>query len=316
MVASAQGIDVSSWQSSMPLGGLEFVFCRASIGDGSLTTPPGQTAGAVTRGVDAKFAAFWKQAADAGIVRGAYHFFEPSLPAAAQAKLFVATLKAQGLKPGDVLVCDSETSDPFVDGQTLAFCSAVTSDVPASNPVLVYTNHNVGQYLVKTAARYPAVWFAWPSSTAPPASFIVPFQRWVFWQYAIKDGVDADAFNGTAADLRAWIATYTKETSMALDANDVKTILTTDGILPNPLGSPGNPDWAWKTHITWAAGQLSAITAAVAALADKVGAPVDPAQIAQAVLAGLTPAGIAAAVVAALPPELAGEVVDEIKARL
>ncbi len=232
-VHSAQGRDCSSWQSAMNLTGLDFVIVRATIGDGGLTanvvselaalaavepmrglfTASGP--GAVTDGVDARFGQFWAQAAAAGIIRGAYHFFYPGQSPAAQASLFVSTVKAHGLRPGDVLVCDSETYTSDVDGRTLAFCQAVETLAGVHCPVVPYTNHDVGQHLARTAASYPDVWFAHPSGTAPDAGFIAPFKHWRFWQWGTQGGVDADAYNGTAADLAAWIGGYVKGPDMA-----------------------------------------------------------------------------------------------------
>lgn len=93
-------------------------------------------------------------------------------------------------------------------------------------------------------------------------------------------------------------------------------LLGTDGVIASPLHNPANPYWALKSHITWGGEQLAAIRSAVAALAAKVGASVDPAEIAKAVLAGLTPQQIADAVEAVLPADLARQFVDELDARL
>jgi Glycosyl hydrolases family 25 len=200
----------------MNLDGLSFVFCRATIGDGGLTVGG---PGAVTNGVDARFNQFWAQAGEAGIHRGAYHFFYPNLSPSAQASLFVRTVKAAGLKPGDMLVCDSETPSGNADLATLAFCNDAAALAGGQHPVLVYTDEDVGQHLLKTAAAFGELWFAHPDTAAPPPSMIAPWKRWRFWQWGTSGGVDANAFNGSAADLDTWIASYTGGNVALTDAD-------------------------------------------------------------------------------------------------
>ncbi len=209
-MSSAQGRDVSSWQAGMVPVGLDFVFVRATAGDGSWSANLGQ-AGEVRNGVDGKFARFWAQAGNTPVARGAYHFLYPGENPVTQARLFLKTVQANGLRPGDMLVVDSERYAANVDTATRSFMDTVFAGLGpdvAHHPLLVYTNHDVGQHLVKTAAAYPELWFAWPSAAAPPPSLIAPWKAWRFWQWGKLGGVDADAFNGTPAGLAAWIAPY------------------------------------------------------------------------------------------------------------
>ena len=73
-----QGIDVSHFQGTVDWpavakGGVRFAFIKATDG---------------IDGVDPRFAENWGGAKDAGIVRGAYHFFRPALNAQQQAEHF------------------------------------------------------------------------------------------------------------------------------------------------------------------------------------------------------------------------------------
>lgn len=93
-VASAEGEDRSSYQAVAPWTGLSFGFAKATEG---------------TTWSDSTFAANWANMAKDGlVVRGAYHFFHPSVDPVAQARYFVAAVKARGLKDGDVLAADVE----------------------------------------------------------------------------------------------------------------------------------------------------------------------------------------------------------------
>ena len=85
-----EGIDVSSNQgkvdwSAAARAGKVFGFARATIG--------GHQA-------DRQFAANWQGMKDAGIFRGAYHFFWPLTPWHDQAESFIKTVGA--LNPGDL----------------------------------------------------------------------------------------------------------------------------------------------------------------------------------------------------------------------
>lgn len=228
VVHSAQGRDVSDYQPVQTVAswaGYNFGFAKATEGTG--------WTGSTFRQNWANLEVAVTSRGDFP-VRGAYHFLHPGADPVAQAAHFMSVVGGAGLVPGDVLVCDSElpsgaaagapparavrqhvTADAAalataqVDAATLAFCDEVARRAGARHPVVVYTMHAVGQYLHQTAQRYP-LWFAWPSNTAPPASMIAPWSRWLFWQWgtAPGNGGDADAFNGTVADLAAWAARW------------------------------------------------------------------------------------------------------------
>jgi peptidoglycan hydrolase-like protein with peptidoglycan-binding domain/GH25 family lysozyme M1 (1,4-beta-N-acetylmuramidase) len=92
-MTDAQGEDRSNYQPAGEPWRQDFGGCKATES---------------TSYLDLAFAANWKALAAAGIPRIAYHFFHPAVSAVAQARYFVAAVKAQGLKAGDILAIDCE----------------------------------------------------------------------------------------------------------------------------------------------------------------------------------------------------------------
>ena len=84
------GIDVSHFQSAIDwaavaASGIRFCFIKATEGAGN---------------TDRRFRENWRRAGDAGLLRGAYHFFHPLAPTAAQADSFMRAVGS--LQPGDL----------------------------------------------------------------------------------------------------------------------------------------------------------------------------------------------------------------------
>ncbi len=226
-MAKAEGRDYSAFQSPVTpadLAGLSFAYTRTSDWGGPNGT---------TMGTDPTFDHDWKEIKKAGLHRGAYWYLLPGVDAVAQAKYFVAAVKKAGLAPGDMLACDSEVLADNVDAVTHAFCTEVASLAGPNCAVLVYTNHNVGQKL--TSCTHWPLWFAWPSPTAPPASLIRPWKDWSFWQYGTVDSVDADVFDGTPAQLDAWIARYLPKPD---PVEDDEMIMIQPAVDQVPKGTP------------------------------------------------------------------------------
>ena len=103
------GIDVSHWQGAIDWprvadDGVAFAFIKATEGGDY---------------VDPRFAANWAGAAQAGVMRGAYHFYRPQPDAAAQAEHFLRTvqLRAGDLPPVlDVEVTDGRSASAIAAG--------------------------------------------------------------------------------------------------------------------------------------------------------------------------------------------------------
>ena len=203
MVASAQGADFSAFQKPVQAGdldGLSFAYTRVSDwGSGG------------RMGIDPAFHTDWNAIRAAQRHRGAYWYLLPQFSAKAQGAFFYAAVKAAGIRAGDMLVCDSEELAANANLATFTFCETVEQLAAADGQkviVQVYTNNNVGQHLT-SCTGFP-LWFAHPASTWPTGALIAPWKQAEFWQYGTRDirgaQVDADAFNGTAKDLDAWIA--------------------------------------------------------------------------------------------------------------
>jgi Glycosyl hydrolases family 25 len=196
-MADAEGRDYSAYQppvTAAMLKGLSFAYTRVSDWTGA------------KMGTDPAFAHDWAMIKAHKLHRGAYWYLLPSVDAVSQARYFVNAVKKAGLQAGDMLVCDSEVLAGNVNQTTHAFCTETAALAGPHCPVLVYSNQNVGQHLT-SCTKWP-LWFAWPSSTPPSAARTHPWAHWTFWQWGVVDDVDADRFNGTPAQLNAWIARY------------------------------------------------------------------------------------------------------------
>jgi GH25 family lysozyme M1 (1,4-beta-N-acetylmuramidase) len=189
MTASAQGIDLSSYQpvyAPAQLARYSFAFFKATEGAGA----------------DPNFAANWANGKTARIHRGAYAELLPG-SAASQAGHFTATVRAQGVEPGDMMAVVASDYPGITGAGVLAWLEAVGAAFPHS-PVLVYSDLSVLPGLGACTA-YP-LWAAAYRDTAPES--VAPWKSWTFWQYQGTAAPDNDAYNGTAAQLQAWLNTF------------------------------------------------------------------------------------------------------------
>lgn len=228
-ISSAQGTDFSSYQpridaAALQKAGNSFAFAKATNG----MSPQ-----------DPLFAGDWAAILSAGVHRGAYHELTPG-DGAAQARHFMSTVTGQGLRPGDMLACVA-SDYPVSGSQAKAFLDTCRAMAGPRCPVLLYSDLDRLLSLAD-CARYPLWLAAWRSS-APQS--VTPWDKWTFWQYASGGGVnggDMDAFNGTAAQLDAWIASYAdsgteifgKVRSLALDGTAEESVTLS-------WESPGTP---------------------------------------------------------------------------
>lgn len=195
---SIRGIDVSKYQgtidwSQVATAGLSFVFIKASQG--------------ITE-VDPELAANWSGAQTAGLLRGAYHFYQPGDDPTQQAEHFLATapLDAGDLPP----VLDIETAgslSPAEIVQGVATWLDVVQQATGRTPIL-YTSPGFWKTLDATQFGGYPLWVAEYGVSSP----IVPagWSRWTFWQYSesgtvagIQGAVDLDLFQGSLEELKA-----------------------------------------------------------------------------------------------------------------
>jgi lysozyme len=193
-----QGIDVSHYQGTVDwqqvkAAGIQFAFAKATEG--------------VTL-ADPEFAANWAGMKAAGLLRGAYHFYEPTDDAGQQAAFFLSTVQ---LASGDL--------PPVLDVETAAATSAQLwqgvqtwlDQVQAATglrPILylsaTFANENAAP---ASLAAYP-LWLAQYEVELP--TLPTGWTTWLLWQYTetgtvngVGGSVDRDQLNGPLAGLSA-----------------------------------------------------------------------------------------------------------------
>lgn len=199
---SVKGMDVSSWQ-----GAVDFVNCKAN---GFLFVFIKATQSTAMK--DAWFDAHWAGAKSAGVLRGAYHYFEPSIEGAAQAQWFVRAIGVH--QPGDLpCVMDWETPSKGPAAADLSNALAFLRQVELlhGKPPIIYTSPSFLDALALAVgmenadfialANYP-LWIAHWGVRAPRVP--APWRYWTFWQKAdhgLGQLGDEDAFNGSMEQL-------------------------------------------------------------------------------------------------------------------
>ena len=193
---SVHGIDVSAYQGridwrEVARNRVHFAFIKASEGN-TLRDP--------------RFARNWREARAAGILCGAYHYFQPNRDGRAQANNFAAVVP---LRPGDLPpVLDVEAAnfhDVAVMRREVARWLRLIEGRYGVRPIL-YSNH--GYYTRHLAGHfddYP-LWLAHYEVAKPD----LPPARWIIWQHSdeayvpgIRGTVDFNVFQGSYAALQA-----------------------------------------------------------------------------------------------------------------
>ena len=192
------GIDVSHYQGTIDWqqvagAGVAFAFMKATQG---ITT------------VDPLYTQNWSGAQAAGLLRGAYHFFEPEDDPTQQAEHFlsVVQLGTGDLPPAlDVEISGGLPASEIVQGVEtwLAAVQKATGRTP-----LLYTDNSFWKTLGTTAFGAYPLWIAEYGVSSPvlPAGW----SRWTFWQYSesgsiagVSGTVDLDLFQGSLVELQA-----------------------------------------------------------------------------------------------------------------
>jgi lysozyme len=190
-----QGIDVShhqgpvDWQQ-VRADGKVFAFAKA------------------TEGIDLEdplFDQHWTGIEEAGLLRGAYHFFRPEDDPIEQANFFLATAK---LEPGDLPAVLDVELDKDLPAETLvedvlAWLHHVEA-ATGTKPILYSSLHFIERYLDAELDPYP-LWLADYTEIAPEAAG--DWQNWIFWQYTqggtvpgVGKPVDLSHFRGTTLE--------------------------------------------------------------------------------------------------------------------
>jgi GH25 family lysozyme M1 (1,4-beta-N-acetylmuramidase) len=189
-----EGIDVShyqgaiNWTSQKAMGRM---FGVASVGDGTYEDPT--------------FTTNWAAMKAAGVIRGAYQFFEPGGDPIVQADILIQKVGklGDGDLPAtiDVEVTGGQSAATIATkiGAWLARVEAGTGRKP-----MIYTGPYFWQGNVASLAYggYP-LWIADYGVSKPQVP--APWSNYKIWQYSDSGGtLDVDSFQGTLAELQAF----------------------------------------------------------------------------------------------------------------
>lgn len=194
-----QGVDVSwhqgaiDWQT-LAADDVAFAYIKATEGGDH---------------VDERFAENWEQAGEAGLYRGAYHFFTLCRPGAQQAANFIAVVpRAVGALPAAL---DLEHMGPCREGPTMpdviAEARVFLDRVEAHYGVrpIIYTTREFHDAHLAELSRERF----WIRSIGRPPAF--RGDDWVIWQHhnrghrrGVQGPIDLNAFRGDAAALAAF----------------------------------------------------------------------------------------------------------------
>jgi len=194
-----RGVDISHHQGpidwdALRADGIDFAYIKASEG-GNFNDP--------------RFSRNWYAAEQAGMLRGAYHFFTPCRSGEVQAQNFIRVVPE-----------DPNALPPVLDAEHMGPCrdSPMVKDVAAEigvflktvqahfgkRPIIYTTREFHDAYLVGKFANERF----WVRSLLLSPRFRK--DQWVFWQYhnrgrrrGIEGPVDLNAFRGTRAELAA-----------------------------------------------------------------------------------------------------------------
>lgn len=158
--------------------------------------------------VDEYFSSNWKECKDAGIMRGAYHFYRPHLTADEQAKLFFRQVPK--LEKGDLApVLDIEmygNGNRAVLKKNLKRWLVLVEKHYGIEPI-IYTNYGFYKTMLTGPEfkKYP-LWIA--HYRTPDLNY--KLTAWHFWQHSdrgrvngIRGGVDFNVFKGEVDDLKS-----------------------------------------------------------------------------------------------------------------
>jgi len=202
------GIDAARFQTSIDwtrarANGVNFAFIKATEG-GDLLDPAFQT--------------HWRGAGEAGVARGAYHFYYFCTTPEVQAHWFIANVpRTSGMMP------------PVLDMEWNAFSPTCAHRRPDAATIqdemrrwlrIVEAHYRQRPIIYTTPEFYKHAdlerftsYDYWLRTTAVTPAEAYPGQSWRFWQYSMTgliDGiagkVDLNAFSGSSAEWGAWLA--------------------------------------------------------------------------------------------------------------
>ncbi len=205
------GIDAARFQTNVDWptarrNGVNFAFVKATEGGDRL---------------DPMFKTHWHGAGQAGVARGAYHFYYFCTSPEAQARWFIQHVpRSKGMLP------------PVLDMEWNAFSPTCAHRRPDAATVqdemrrwlrIVEAHYGQRPIIYTTPGFYEDANLSsfqgydyWLRTTAKTPREAYAGQSWRFWQYSatglidgIKGKVDLNAFSGTPAEWSAWLAART-----------------------------------------------------------------------------------------------------------
>ena len=155
---------------------------------------------------DPNFLRNWKESSEAGIIRGAYHYFKPQKAGYWQARFFLQTVN---FKPGDMLpVVDIEERGGKSRKEFQANLKTFLNEFEKKVGVkpIIYTGYKFYEdNLASDFGDYP-LWIA--NYHQPKLKQLSRKANWNFWQHSdkarvngIQYRVDMNVFNGSFDDL-------------------------------------------------------------------------------------------------------------------
>lgn len=200
------GVDVSRWQGEIDwpklrTQGANFAYIKATDGGDHL---------------DPMFKTNWRRAKDAGIRRGAYHFFYWCRTAGEQADWFIRNVPRdpEALPPViDVEYnaessCKRRLSPETVREKMQVFMDKLERHY-GKRPVIYTAPDFYADNLRGAFQNYPF----WLRSVAAHPSVRYPGRKWLFWQYSgsglshgVDEKIDLNVFYGSERDWHRWIS--------------------------------------------------------------------------------------------------------------
>ena len=220
-----QGVDVSVYQGNFNWSGAGAEFGYARISDG-------------TGYIDSTFDANWANMKSAGVLRGAYQFFEPSENEVTQANMMVAKvgMLGRGDLPAMIDVEATGGQSPATIAAKIRHWLQIVEAGTGKRP-FIYTGSYFWEGNVQdtTFGSYPI----WIAAYGPKCPSLPPgWNNWLMWQYSDGNGtLDHDVFNGSLAELKALAGDSggtvgLREWAFQANTSNLWTV-----------GSAGNSDW-------------------------------------------------------------------------
>ncbi|KQV10493.1 glycosyl hydrolase [Rhizobium sp. Root1203] len=202
---AVHGVDVSRWQGdidwqTLQTQGANFVYIKATDGGDHL---------------DPMFRKNWRNAKEAGLKRGAYHFFYWCRTAGEQADWFIRNVPrdANALPPvidvewNGESSCKRQPSREHVLEKMKVFMDKLERHY-GQRPVIYTAPDFYRDNLQGAFLDYPF----WLRSVAAHPSKRYPGRKWIFWQYSgsglshgVEGRIDLNVFHGSERDWHDWL---------------------------------------------------------------------------------------------------------------